>query len=83
MYQIKFYADCPSNGPTNKLFAYRVHDGKHACDLLARFLTDGFRLRAAFLGEPGQLGQRLPANVVQFPSSAAVASPLLTKYPPR
>lgn len=83
MYQLKFYADCPENGPANKLFSYPVHDGKHVCDLLARFLVKGYRLRAAFLGEPGQLGQKLPAGVIQFPSSAVTASSLLVKYPSR
>lgn len=83
MYHLKFYADCPNNGPANKLFTYPVHDGKHVCDLLARFLTKGYRLRAAFLGEPGQLGQKLPAPVIQFPSSPATASSLLIKYPSR
>jgi hypothetical protein len=81
MYQIKFYADCPDNGPANKLFAYPVHDGKHACDLLARFLSCGYRLRAAFLGHPGQLGHQLAPNVVQFPGSVSVASSCLSKYP--
>ncbi len=82
MYHLKFYADCPDSGEKNKLFCYPVHDGKHACDLLARFLTKGFRLRAAFLGLPGALGQALPASAVQFPSSVASASSLLVKYPP-
>ena len=83
VYHLKFYADCPENGPVNKLFTYPVHDGKHVCDLLSRFLTKGYRLRAAFLGDPGQLGQKLPATVVQFPSSPATASSLLIKYPSR
>ena len=83
MYHLKFYADCPDNGPRNKLFTYSVHDGKHVCDLLARFLTRGYRLRAAFLGDPGQLGQQLPPMVVQLPGSIATASTMLTRYPSR
>jgi hypothetical protein len=83
MYQLKFYADCPDNGPRNKLFAYPVHDGKHVCDLLARFLAKGYRLRAAFLGDPGQLGQQIPDFVVKLPGSIATASTMLTKYPSR
>jgi hypothetical protein len=82
MYHLKFYADCPDSGEKNKFFCYPVHDGKHACDLLARFLSKGFRLRAAFLGLPGALGQALPSSAVQFPSSVASASSLLVKYPP-
>jgi hypothetical protein len=82
MYHLKFYADCPDGGDKNKFFCYPVHDGKHVCDLLARFLSKGFRLRAAFLGLPGALGQALPASAVQFPSSVAAASSLLVKYPP-
>jgi hypothetical protein len=82
MYHLKFYADCPADGAKNKFFCYPVHDGKHACDLLARFLTKGFRLRAAFLGLPGALGQSLPSSAVQFPSSIATASSMLVKYPP-
>lgn len=81
MYHLKFYADCPDNGTANKLFCYPVHDGKHACDLLARFLSKSFRLRAAFLGQPGDKGASLPAAVIQFPSSVAVASKLLVQYP--
>jgi hypothetical protein len=83
MYHLKFYADCPAGGEANKLFCYPVHDGKHACDLLARFLAKSFRLRAAFLGQPGDKGASLPAAVIQFPSSVAVASKLLVDYPPQ
>lgn len=83
VYHLKFYADCPDNGPANKLFTYPVHDGKHVCDLLSRFLTKGYRLRAAFLGDPGELGKKLPAHIIQFPSSSATASSLLIKYPSR
>ncbi len=83
MYHLKFYADCPENGPKNKLFTYPVHDGKHVCDLLSRFLVKGYTLRAAFLGDPGQLGHRMPSVVIQFPSSSATASSLLIKYPSR
>lgn len=81
MYHLKFYADCPDGGPVNKLFCYPVHDGKHACDLLARFLSKSYRLRAAFLGAPGERGQALPAAAVSFPSSVSVASSVLVKYP--
>lgn len=79
-YHLKFYADCP-DGQRNKLFCYPVYDGKHACDLLARFLAKAFRFRAAFLGLPGEKGQALPAAALQFPASAASASSLLVKYP--
>jgi hypothetical protein len=82
MYHLKFYADCPENGPLNKFFCYPVHDGKHACDLLARFLSGGYRLRAAFIGLPGALGEKLPASAVNFPSSVSVASSMLLKYRP-
>lgn len=82
MYHLKFYADCPDNGTANKLFCYPVHDGKHACDLLARFLVKSFRLRAAFLGLPGDKGSTLPTTTTSFPSSLAVASSMLVKYPP-
>jgi hypothetical protein len=82
MYHLKFYADCPGNGTVNKFFCYPVHDGKHACDLLARFVAKDFRLRAAFLGAPGALGAALPASAINFPSSVASASSLLVKYPP-
>ncbi|RZK43104.1 MAG: hypothetical protein EOO61_05100 [Hymenobacter sp.] len=82
MYHLKFYADCPDNGPANKLFCYPVHDGKHACDLLARFVAKSYRLRAAFMGLPGAKGQTLPSAAVKFPASVASASSLLVKYPP-
>lgn len=82
MYHLKFYADCPPGGEANKLFCYPVHDGKHACDLLARFLAKEFHLRAAFLGQPGDKGLPLPASALNFPSSVAVASSMLVKYPP-
>jgi hypothetical protein len=81
MYHLKFYADCPDGGPANKLFCYSVHDGKHACDLLARFLSKSYKLRAAFLGLPGERGVALPAGAVNFPSSVSVASSMLVKYP--
>lgn len=81
-YHLKFYADCP-DGQRNKFFCYPVHDGKHACDLLARFVGREFRLRAAFLGEPGALGAALPAAAIQWPGSAASASSMLVKYPAR
>jgi hypothetical protein len=81
-YHLKFYADCPEGGERNKLFCYPVHDGKHACDLLARFVAKDFKLRAAFLGLPGALGAALPTSAVKFPSSVASASSLLVKYPP-
>lgn len=81
MYHLKFYADCPDGGSANKLFCYPVHDGKHACDLLARFLSKSYRLRAAFLGSPGERGRALPAAAVSFPSSVSVASSVLVKYP--
>lgn len=81
-YHLKFYADCPAGGERNKLFCYPVHDGKHACDLLARFIAKDFRVRAAFLGLPGEKGAALPAYAVNFPSSIASASSLLVKYPP-
>lgn len=80
-YHLKFYADCP-DGQLNKLFCYPVHDGKHAADLLARFASKSFRLRAAFLGLPGALGKALPSVAVNFPSSVATASTLLVQYPP-
>ncbi len=82
MYHLKFYADCPENGTANKLFCYPVHDGKHACDLLARFLAKSFRLRAAFLGLPSEKGSALPTAAVNFPSSVSVAGSMLVKYPP-
>lgn len=81
-YHLKFYADCPAGGERNKLFCYPVHDGKHACDLLARFVAKDFKLRAAFLGLPGAKGAALPSSAVNFPSSIASASSLLVKYPP-
>jgi hypothetical protein len=81
-YHLKFYADCPAGGEQNKLFCYPVQDGKHACDLLARFVVKDFRLRAAFLGLPGALGAALPSSAVNFPSSVPSASSLLVKYPP-
>ncbi len=81
MYHLKFYADCPDNGPANKLFCYPVHDGKHACDLLAKFLAKFYRLRAAFLGHPGEKGEPLPKDALNFPSSVAVAGSMLVKYP--
>jgi hypothetical protein len=81
-YHLKFYADCPAGGDRNKLFCYPVQDGKHACDLLARFVAKDFKLRAAFLGLPGALGAALPSSAVNFPSSVASASSLLVKYPP-
>jgi hypothetical protein len=81
-YHLKFYADCPAGGNKNKLFCYPVQDGKHACDLLARFVAKNFRVRAAFLGLPGAKGVALPASAVNFPSSVASASSLLVKYPP-
>ncbi|RZJ94169.1 MAG: hypothetical protein EOO60_03635 [Hymenobacter sp.] len=81
-YHLKFYADCPAGGDRNKLFCYPVQDGKHACDLLARFVAKDFKLRAAFLGAPGALGAALPASAINFPSSIASASSLLIKYPP-
>lgn len=80
-YHLKFYADCPAGGTPNKFFCYPVHDGKHACDLLARFVAKDFRLRAAFLGLPGALGVALPASAINFPSSVASASSMLVKYP--
>jgi hypothetical protein len=83
LYHLKFYADCPENGPVNKLFCYPVHDGKHACDLLAKFLAKSYRLRAAFLGEPGEKGKPLPPPAIQFPSAVQVASKLLVQYPRR
>lgn len=82
MYHLKFYADCPNDGTANKLFCYPVHDGKHACDLLARFLAKAFRLRAAFLGQPGAKGTALSTIATSFPSSVAVASSMLVQYPP-
>jgi hypothetical protein len=81
-YHLKFYADCPAGGDKNKLFCYPVQDGKHACDLLARFVAKDFHLRAAFLGLPGAKGMALPASAINFPSSVASASSLLVKYPP-
>ncbi len=65
----------------NKLFCYPVHDGKHACDLLAKFLAKSYRLRAAFLGQPGEKGKPLPPPAIQFPSAVEVASKLLVAYP--
>ncbi len=65
----------------NKLFCYPVHDGKHACDLLAKFLAKFYRLRAAFLGQPGEKGEPLPKDALNFPSSVAVAGSMLVKYP--
>ncbi len=82
MYHLKFYADCPDNGTANKLFCYPVHDGKHACDLLARFLVKSFRLRAAFLGLPGAKGAALPVSAISFPSSLREAGLMLISYPP-
>lgn len=80
VYHLKFYADCP-DGQRNKFFCYPVQDGKHACDLLARFLAKQFRLRAAFIGLPHALGKALPTAAIQFPGSAASAGSLLVKYP--
>jgi hypothetical protein len=81
MYHLKFYADCP-DGQKNKLFCYPVHDGKHAADLLARFASKEFRLRASFIGLPGAKGTALPTAAVKFPASVVTASTLLVKYPP-
>lgn len=80
-YHLKFYADCP-DGQRNKLFCYPVHDGKHAADLLARFVAKSFRLRAAFMGMPGALGKVLSSSAINFPSSVGTASTLLVQYPP-
>lgn len=81
MYHLKFYADCP-DGQKNKLFCYPVHDGKHAADLLARFASKDFRLRASFMGLPGEKGKPMPTSAVKFPASVATASTLLVKFPP-
>lgn len=80
VYHLKFYADCP-DGQRNKFFCYPVQDGKHACDLLSRFLAKEFRLRAAFIGLPKQLGAALPAAALQWPGSTASMSTMLVKYP--
>jgi len=82
MYHLKFYADCP-DGLKNKLFCYSVHDGKHAADLLSRFKANGFTLRAAFIGAPGQLGQQITKVQMTFISNLATVSSLYLKYPPR
>jgi hypothetical protein len=82
MYHLKFYADCPSDGERNKLFCYSVYDGKHACDLLARFVSKDFRLRAAFMGLPGTKGEPLAPVAVKFPASVGAASSTLVKFPP-
>jgi len=85
-YHLKFYADCPpsasgAGGDKNKLFCYGVHHGKHACDLLARFVANGYKLRACFIGLPGAKGDRVPAIIQQFPASVASAGRLLIAYP--
>jgi hypothetical protein len=79
-YQLKFYADTP-RGNRNKLFSYGVHHGQHACNLLARFLAKGFKLRSSFLGRPGTRGDRIPKIIQQFPASIASAGRLLIAYP--
>ena len=82
MYHLKFYADCPNDGDRNKLFCYPVHDGKHACDLLARFVSNEYRLRAAFMGLPGTKGEAMPPLAVKFPASVGAATTSLVKFPP-
>jgi hypothetical protein len=82
MYHLKFYADCPQ-GEKNKLFCYGVHDGKHAADLLARFIAKDFRIKAAFVGSPGERGNQLSKVQLTFISNVATVSSLYVKYPPQ
>lgn len=82
MYHLKFYADCPE-GERNKLFCYSVHDGKHAADLLAKFIAKSFRLKAAFIGLPGERGQQISKVLMPFIGNLATATTLFLKYPPR
>lgn len=82
MYHLKFYADCPK-GDKNKLFCYSVHDGKHAADLMARFLAKDFHIKAAFIGSPGERGQQIAKMHLSFLSNLGTISTLYRKYPPR
>ncbi|MPR32387.1 hypothetical protein [Salmonirosea aquatica] len=45
--RVKFYADAP-DGTKNKLLVYKVHDLGHSIDLLNRFDSKGWNIRAAW-----------------------------------
>lgn len=48
VYSLRFYADGPG-GLMNKLFCYPVNHGRHAADLLMRFIRKGLTIKSAFV----------------------------------
>lgn len=90
LYSVRFYAD-GLTGKENEFFAYDVQDGGHAVDLLLRFMSKGFRVRAAFVvnNEVGGKGIRIGATQIEQLASlgkeveARVRAEILKNHPSR
>lgn len=88
MYSLRFYADGP-NGLLNKLFCYPVHHGRHAADLLMRFIGKGLAIKSAFIvgGARGDKGVQLGLGELAYltctgeKEQGRIRTILLSKFP--
>jgi hypothetical protein len=63
--RVKFYADSPNGADINKYLVYDVQDIQHAIDLVNRFLSKGWIVRACFYQTPEGANIRIPNNILE------------------
>lgn len=64
--RVKFYADAPDGTTKNKYMVYKVHDIKHALDLVNRMIADGWIIRAAYYENSFGLGTKLTKDMIKM-----------------
>lgn len=62
--RVKFYADAPDGITKNKYMVYKVHDVKHALDLVNRMVVDGWVIRTVYYENSVGLGTKLSKEMI-------------------
>ena len=62
--RVKFYGDSPTGSDINKYLVYDVKDVQHAIDLLNRFLSKGWVIRACFYETIEGANVRIPNDIL-------------------
>lgn len=63
--RVKFYADAPDGITKNKYMVYKVHDIKHALDLVNRMVIDGWIIKATYYENSVGLSSKLSKEMIK------------------
>jgi hypothetical protein len=62
-FRVKFYADAP-DGTKNKYMVYKCDDIEKAIELVKRFSSKGWTIRAAYFETDKGANVRIPSNIL-------------------